>query len=93
MAHLPKGTWLPWGCLISLHSRLPICQLGMVMGPHFEGCGRRKCISVHRCLLWRDQPKVFSCAGAGGTKGADVQRGQEGKEGCRTGERWGDERR
>ena len=55
MAHLPKGTWLPRGCPISLRSRLPMCQRGMVMGPHFEGCGRRKCMSAHSCLLWRDR--------------------------------------
>ena len=93
MAHLPKGMWLLGGCLISLHSRLPICQLGMVTSPHSEGCGRRKCISAHRCLLWRDHLKVFSRARAGGTEGADGQRGQEGEEGCRTGEWWGEERR
>lgn len=96
MAQLPKGMWLPGGCLISLHSRLPICQLGMVMGPHFEGCGRRKRISAHLCLLWRDHLKVFSRAGAGGTEGADGKEGRREKRGAELeshgGER-GDEQR
>ena len=77
MAHLPKGTWLPRGCPISLCSRLPICQPGMVMGPHFEGCGRRKCMSAHGYLLWRD------CRRSSHLQELEELRLQTGKEGRR----------